>query len=96
MTYEPTRVVIEVESSGPGWLVLSDTHYAGWEATVDGRSTPIYQANGCVRAVPIEAGQHRVVFRFRPRAFYQGALISGISGISWLVAFVVLKARGRR
>jgi uncharacterized membrane protein len=92
--YQGARVAMEVETEGPGWLVLSDTYYPGWEATVDGEQTRIYQANGCVRAVPIEAGgRHEVVFRFRPRPFYQGALISGVSGVVWVAAWVVLKNR---
>jgi uncharacterized membrane protein YfhO len=95
--YEWTRVAMEVESDGPGWLVLSDTFYPGWEATVDGRPAPIYQANGCVRAVPIETeGRHEVVLRFRPRPFYQGALISGVSGVVWVAAWVVVCLRVTR
>jgi uncharacterized membrane protein YfhO len=91
--YEPNRVVIETESQQPGWLVLSDTYYRGWEATVDGRSAAIYQANGCVRAVPLEMGQHEIVFRFRPRSFYTGALISGLSALFWVIAWVWLRRR---
>lgn len=89
--YEATRVVVEAELNGPGWLVLSDTYYPGWEATVDGRPTPIYQANGCVRALPLEGGRHQVVLRFRPRAFYWGALISALSGVLWVLVWLALR-----
>jgi hypothetical protein len=93
VTYEATRVVIEAGLSGPGWLVLSDTHYPGWEATVDGRPATIYRANGCVRALPLEAGQHKVVFRFRPRSFYLGALISGVSAMLLMAVWLALKIK---
>jgi hypothetical protein len=90
VSYEAARVVVEVELSGPGWLVLSDTYYPGWEATVDGQPTPIYQANACVRAVRLPEGRHEIVFRFRPRSFYWGALISGFSGALLAAAWVTL------
>lgn len=94
VTYQANRITVEVESNGPGWLVLSDTYYPGWEAAVDGQATPIYQANGCVRAVPIETGgRHEIVFRFRPRPFYRGALISAVSGASLLVAWLMITVR---
>jgi hypothetical protein len=94
-TYAATRVVVETESNGPGWLVLSDTYYTGWEATVDGHPAPIYRANGCVRAVPLPQGRHEVVFRFRSRAFYRGALISGASGVLLVGVWVALGIRKR-
>jgi hypothetical protein len=93
VSYEAQRVIVEAELSAPGWLVLSDTYYSGWEATVDGRSTPVYQANGCVRAVSVPRGQHKVVFRFRPRSFYRGALISSVSAVSWVVIWLAFRAR---
>ncbi len=96
VSYEAARVVVEAESDGPGWLVLSDTYYPGWEATVDGRSTPIYQANGSVRAVRLPEGKHEIVFCFRPRSFYWGALISAVSGALLLAAWVALGLRGLR
>jgi hypothetical protein len=94
-TYAATRVVVETESDGPGWLVLSDTYYTGWEATVDGHAAPIYRANGCVRAVPLPQGRHEVVFRFRSRTFYWGALISSASGVLLVGVWVALGIRKR-
>jgi hypothetical protein len=77
--YKPNQAVINAELSRPGWLVLSDTYYPGWEAAVNGSPTPIFQANGCVRAVPLDAGQSEVVLRYGPRPLYIGALISVVS-----------------
>jgi hypothetical protein len=90
VTYEPNRVVIEAQISAPGWLVLSDTYFPGWEAMVDGETVTIYQANGCVRAVPLDTGRHEVVFQFRPRSFFVGAAISGASALLFLIAGVVV------
>jgi hypothetical protein len=93
--YEASHVVVEAESDGPGWLVLSDTYYPGWEATLDGQPATIYQANGSVRAVRLPAGEHEIVFRYRPRSFYTGACISGVSGVLLLAAWATLR-RSRR
>jgi hypothetical protein len=91
MSYEANRVVVEAESDGPGWLVLSDTYYPGWQATLDGQPTTIYQANGSVRAVYLPAGEHEIIFRYRPRSFYTGAWISGVSGVLLLAAWATLR-----
>jgi hypothetical protein len=63
---EPDRLVIHVSASGSGWVVLSDVWYPGWQAMVDGRSAPIARANYLFRAVPVPAGEHEVIFEYRP------------------------------
>ena len=63
----PNRVAFEVETSAPGYLVLADTWYPGWSATVDGRTVPVLRANIAFRAVALpEPGKHRVVFSYYP------------------------------
>jgi hypothetical protein len=89
--YEPLQVTVEAETNQPGFLVLSDLYYPGWEATVDGQHVPIYQANGAVRAVPLSEGQHRVEFRFRPKPLRYGALISGFSALALVVVWRLAK-----
>ena len=88
--YKLNQVIINAELSRPGWLVVSDTHYPGWEATVNGSPTPISQANGCVRAVPLDAGPSEVVLRYQPRPLTIGALISVISVALLVGAWLVL------
>jgi hypothetical protein len=59
-----------------GLVVLSETWYPGWQATVDGRPTRIYQTYQALRGVVVPAGNHTIVMRFRPRSVLIGALMT--------------------
>jgi hypothetical protein len=80
----PERVVAEVTSANAGLLVLTDLHYPGWIAEEDGRRLPLLRADGFFRAVALPAGTHRIVFRYRPLAFYAGAAVSVLSLLTLL------------
>jgi hypothetical protein len=71
-----TSVTVDVRALRPGRLVLLDTFYPGWEATVDGRPVPIEAANAAFRAVAVGAGRHEVRFAYRPGSVRTGAIIS--------------------
>ena len=96
--YEPERVVVRAELAEPGYLVLGDTHYPGWEAWVDGQPTVILRANLLFRAVALEAGEHVVEFRYRPASLRWGAAIS-LAALAVLLAglgfCIVRRAAGR-
>jgi hypothetical protein len=77
--YAPRSVEIQAEMAGDGYLVLSDAHYPGWRARVDGRPVPIYIANSLFRAVYLDGGKHRVTFDFRPVALHAGLAITAIT-----------------
>lgn len=63
LMYSSSRVVIRTDTEGPGMLVLTDSWYPTWTATVDGQYRPIYQAYGMLRAVEVPPGVHTVEFR---------------------------------
>ncbi len=75
--FGPERVEILARSDSPGWLVLAEAWYPGWKATVDGNPRPCLPANAWMRAVPIPAGESRVVLSYRSRWLAWGALVSG-------------------
>lgn len=76
VTNDPEDIAIEVEASAPGFVVLADTHYPGWEATVNGDPVPILRANYMFRLVEVPAGTSRVAFRYRPFSVVLGACVS--------------------
>jgi uncharacterized membrane protein YfhO len=96
VTYEPERVVVRTQSGSGGYLVLADSYYPCWEATVDGRTTPILRANLMFRAVELPAGEHQVEFVYRPHLVRIGAEISGATGLLLVVVGIGLAIRRRR
>ncbi|MFQ6100965.1 MAG: YfhO family protein [Anaerolineae bacterium] len=92
--YAPERVEIEVAAEAPGYLVLTDAWYPGWEAMVDGESVVVHRANLLFRAIVLDAGEHCVVFTFRPTSLHIGAGVSLVGLVGLIVAALALsKAR---
>lgn len=71
-------VVIDARLACRGMLILADTWYPGWIATVDGGSVPIYEVFSALRGVAMDQGQHRLEFRYRPVSALIGAILSAI------------------
>lgn len=94
VTDEPERIVLRVQAPGPRPLVLSDTHYPGWQATVDGSPVPVHRANYLFRMVCVPAGAHTVEFRFRQPGLLPGALLAGATAAG-AVALLVAERRRR-
>ena len=87
--YRGHRVLCEVESKVPGYLVLLDSYFPGWRAYRDGNEVEILRANYAFRAVPVEPGRHQVEFRYAPSSFYTGlsatcaALLLALVSLFW-------------
>ncbi|MEZ4737033.1 MAG: hypothetical protein R3E79_58890 [Caldilineaceae bacterium] len=56
MRYTAEEVVVRTQSQAGALLVLSDTAYPGWQATVDGVLTAIYTTNGLFRGYACRRG----------------------------------------
>lgn len=76
--YEADAVTIETDADGPSWLLLSDQHYPGWTATVDGAAAPILRAYLALRLVPVPEGRHAVEFHFRPPVLHRALQLTGL------------------
>jgi hypothetical protein len=74
--HEPNYVRIEAHMQCKGIVILTDTWFPGWRATVDGKSAKIERAYGFARGVLVEPGSHIVEMRYRPLSVYLGAAMS--------------------
>jgi Bacterial membrane protein YfhO len=89
----PDRVVVQTDAERAAWLVLNDTFAPGWRASIDGRPAQLLRANSLVRAVPVEAGRHRVEFSYAPRSVVAGA---GVSLFSLLLLAALIRGPKRQ
>jgi hypothetical protein len=93
VSYCPNQVDIETESPRNRLLVLLDSYYPGWKATIDGTAVPVVAANFVYRAIELPQGRHRVAFRYESRPFTRGAWMSGSTVLAWFVVCVALRFR---
>lgn len=84
---EANAVTIEVNAARDSWLILADTDYPGWTATIDGEPAYMYRANLAYRAVQLETGAHTVRFEYRPGWLLPGAFITAVAALGILVLF---------
>lgn len=85
--YGLSEVKIRAQMPEPGWLVLSDAYSPGWQAFVSSEGVPeeelpLYRANFQFRAVPLDAGEHTVRFRYFPWSVKLGLYFSFISAMT--------------
>ncbi|HET6361255.1 MAG TPA: YfhO family protein [Gemmatimonadota bacterium] len=74
-------------------LVLTDTWYPGWRATVDGEPVPVERVNWHFRGVYLDAGAHDVHFDYSPRGLGAAAIVSLLS--LTVLGFLIAKGGGR-
>jgi hypothetical protein len=70
------QIALATNAAQPRFLVLSEMYFPGWHATVDGVETPIYRTNYLFRGIAVPAGQHTVMFVYRPVSALMGVGVS--------------------
>ncbi len=78
-SYEPDEVRIEASLPQPGFLLLLDTYFPGWFASVNGQPTRIYRADYNFKAVSLPAGKSTIRFTYQPKSLRIGLALSGMS-----------------
>lgn len=89
VSYSPGRVVIEANLEADGFLVLLDTIYPGWQTSVDGAPSKIYQADYLFRAVLLQEGTHTIEFVYDPLSFKLGLAVSSATLVLSCLVFIV-------
>jgi uncharacterized membrane protein YfhO len=78
--YSADQIDIETEISQPGWLVLSEIWYPGWQAIVNGSPQPVEKVDGLLRGVYLAGpGSYQITLGYQPRSVIWGSWITGMT-----------------
>lgn len=84
-SHEPNRVAMKTKSATPSVLVLSENHYPGWRAYLDGRPVETLRVDYNLRGLTLTPGDHEVEFLYRPKSVLLGFVISFLTLLALLV-----------
>lgn len=88
-SYRPNRLTYLTSASTEQLAVFSEIYYQpGWQATIDGKPADHFRADWILRAMRIPAGEHEVVFEFRPTGYITAANIEAYSSFLILLLLV--------
>ncbi len=82
------RLDINVKTSEPGYLVISEIMYPGWRASIDGRPVELIRADSIIAALPVPAGEHAVAVWFESRSVRWGITISSLAVLAALLMLI--------
>lgn len=75
--YHPDHIEYSYSAPRDVIAVFSEIYYdKGWNMYVDGVQKPYFRADYVLRAAQLEAGNHKVEFKFEPKSYYMGEKIS--------------------
>jgi len=87
---------LNVDMACRGMIVVSDTAFPGWVATIDGNPARIYETDVSIRGVVVDRGPHRVVMAYKPASVYLGLLITLAGLLGALLLYWLNKSDGVR
>ena len=88
--YEPNRRQIEFESSGEGYLVMSESFSKDWAARLDGRNVSLERADYAFTALKIGEGKQALSLAYQPRSLRWGMALSLVTFIFFVIVLVFL------
>lgn len=91
---DPDHLELESSSDSAAFVVIADTWFPGWTATIDGRLAPIHRVQHMLRGLAVPGGTHRLRLDYVPegwapaRRWTWGAWslwLAGAAATLWLV-----------
>lgn len=81
----------------PTWLLVSETWYPDWHATVDGKPAIVLRGNNAFLSVEVPPGAKEVAFNFSSPSYHQGKFITLVATLLalGLILFPSIRPRGQ-
>jgi hypothetical protein len=101
-TYTPNKIVIRVESTKGGYLLVNDQYDPDWQVDINGAPATLFRADYILRAVEIDPGESLVTMRYVAHYHIAGFNLSvrrthlfsdTIMLAAWITAFLALRRR---
>ena len=89
-SYFPNKLTYKSKTDSEQLAVFSEVYYQpGWKAMIDGKEVPHFRADWTLRAMLVPAGEHTIVFEFKPEGYITASYISSYSSLLILLLLVV-------
>jgi len=92
LSEQPNKVILSINSSQNGWLVLADLWYPYWKVFVDGHPVQLLRADYLFRGVSVSSGYHTIEFVYLPLSFQIGVLVS-LAGWAFVITMFVMNKK---
>jgi hypothetical protein len=87
---EPNHLIYNLSSKTNQVAVFSEVYYdKGWNAYINGQKVPYVRANYLLRAMALKAGTYEIEFKFEPKAYSVGNILSLISSIVLVLSILI-------
>lgn len=88
--YRPNRLVYKSEAEKEQLAVFSEIYYQpGWIATIDGKEVPHFRVDWTLRGLLVPAGEHEIVFEFKPEGYITASYVASYSSLFILLLLLV-------
>ncbi len=86
--YKPNELIYLFSSDKDEIVIFSEIYYdKGWNVYIDNEKLPYFRADYVLRGMIVPAGEHEIVWKFEPKAYYVGGKVIIISEIIMLLLF---------
>jgi hypothetical protein len=85
---EPDSLALDIEAPGRAFVVVADSYFPGWGATLDGAPVPIHRVNHMLRGVAVPAGSHRLAMTFTPEGWRAALPVTRVAMVAWVLAAI--------
>lgn len=90
VSYLPNHLVYNYNAPIEQLVIFSEIYYdKGWNAYIDGEKVSHFRTNYVLRAMTVPAGEHVIDFKFEPRVYTIGEMISLISSIILILLIII-------
>jgi hypothetical protein len=103
LTVHPARVQfdssharVSIDAPREGVIVLLQQRGPGWQVSIDGVEAREFAIDGLFRGIQVTRGHHEIVWMYRPRSLFSGAIVTCLTLLTLTLSSFVKRARWRK